>query len=110
MFPIDLWTAVIYVLAVARIVRLINYDAIFDRPRVAIVQLVRGNPTVVYFLTCPWCVGMWATLGTVWLPLYFADNLFVAYMGLALAASMVIGLASPLSADDALETEDDTDD
>lgn len=103
-------TALVYVLAVARIVRLINYDAIFDRPRIAIVKMVRGNPMVVYFLTCPWCVGMWACLATVWLPVYFSDNLLVGYVGLALAASMVIGLASPLSADDEIEIEDDSDD
>lgn len=102
-----LWVALVYTLAVARLVRLVNYDAVFDRPREAIVRLVRGNPTVVYFLTCPWCVGFWATLATMWLPLHHSDNPFVAYVGLALAASMVIGLAAPLSADDAVVTEDD---
>lgn len=103
-------TALVYVLAVARIVRLVNYDAIFDRPRSAIVRLVRGNPLVVYFLTCSWCVGMWVCLATVWLPVYFSDNRLVAYLGFALAASMIIGLAAPLSADDAVVVEDDGDD
>lgn len=100
---------VVYVLAVARITRLINFDTIADGPRVRLVQLVRGNPTVVYFITCPWCVGMWVCLATAWVPMWHAANPVAQYVALALAASHVIGLLSPLSNDDELSTEPDDD-
>lgn len=90
---------IVYVLAAMRLTRLLNFDTVLDRPRIALVRLVRGNPTVVYFITCPWCVGMWVSLATSWLPLYHADNPVVRIVGLALATSMVIGLAAPLSSD-----------
>ncbi|QYW01118.1 hypothetical protein SEA_YINZ_10 [Mycobacterium phage Yinz] len=98
---------IVYVLAVMRITRLINWDAVLDRPRSALIRFTRGNPTVVYFLTCPWCVGFWLTLATAWLPLYASDHAVVRYLGVALAASMLIGLFAPLSADDDLEMEED---
>lgn len=100
----------VYVLAVMRLTRLLNFDTVLDRPRVALVRAVRGNPTVVYFITCPWCVGMWVCLATAWVPLYFADNAAARYVAVALAASMVIGLASPLSADPDIVLEDDDED
>ena len=101
---------VVYALAVMRLTRLINYDAILDRPRSALVRLVRGNPTVVYFISCPWCVGFWVTLATAWVPLWQADNTVAQYIAVALAASMIIGLAAPLSADDDIDIVDDTED
>ena len=42
--------------------------------------------------------------------LVHADNTVAQYFAVALAASMVIGLAAPLSADDELDIEDDDDD
>lgn len=101
---------IVYVLAAMRLTRLLNFDTVLDRPRIALVRLVRGNPTVVYFITCPWCVGMWVCLATAWLPLYHADNPVVRYAGLALAASMVIGLVAPLSSDPDINLVDDTQD
>lgn len=106
----DALVLVVYALAVMRLTRLINYDAVLDRPRSALIRLVRGNPTVVYFITCPWCVGFWVTLGTAWVPLWYADNTVAQYLAVALAASMIIGLAAPLSADDDIDIEDDTED
>jgi hypothetical protein len=97
----------IYVLAVARVTRLINYDAVLDRPRAAVVRFVRGNPTVVYFLTCPWCVGMWVALASAVLPVRLIGWPWWALLPVALACSHLVGLAAPLSADDDIEIEDD---
>lgn len=99
----------VYALAVMRLTRLINFDTILDRPRVGLVRLVRGNPTVVYFITCPWCVGMWVCFATVWVPMWHAANPVAQYIALALAASQVVGLFAPLSADPDVATEFDED-
>lgn len=106
---LELLPLVIYVVAVARITRLINFDAILDRPRVAIVRFVRGNPLVVYFLTCPWCVGFWVTLATSWIPVVYPTNRVFLILGVALAASHLIGIQAPLAADETVNVDDDDD-
>jgi hypothetical protein len=93
---------VIYVLAVARLTRLINADTILDTPRVAIAARSRNDDaslperrrwqTAFYFVQCPWCVGMWLTFGLAWVPLYHHGNPVAQYIGVALAASHLIGV------------------
>jgi len=100
----------IYLLAVARLTRLVNFDAVLDKPRAAVVRFVRGNPTVVYFVTCPWCVGMWLAVGFAIVPVRLIGWPVWALIPVGLAASMLIGVASPLSADDEVEIEDDAND
>jgi hypothetical protein len=121
-----LLVAAVYVLAVMRIVRLINFDTILDpvrlridRPAVvadaAAVEADAAGQSIIAelhrersarwrklqeFASCPWCVGMWVAFGTVWLPLYHADNPVVRYVGVGLAVSMIVGLLAPLSADE----------
>lgn len=118
-------TPVVYVLAVMRVTRLINFDTVLDWLRVwignraaaardAAIEAESNGQTIIAeghtkrltrwngvfaFLQCPWCVGFWVAVGTAWLPLYRADNPLVQYAGVALAASMIIGLAAPHSAD-----------
>lgn len=110
--------SLIYVLAVMRLVRLINGDTIFDRFRAIPMNKAhaareaanaarrRGAPelvpgleaqahrwsTILYFIECPWCVGMWAAFGTAWLAIYFNDNPVVQYVGIALATSHLVGV------------------
>lgn len=96
----------IYVLAVARLTRLINFDAVLDRPRTAVVRFVRGNPTVVYFVTCPWCVGMWVAVGTAIVPVMLIGWPAWALLPVGLACSHLVGLLAPLSADDEVAIED----
>lgn len=98
----------IYVLAVARLTRLINFDAVLDRPRAAVVRFVRGNPTVVYFVTCPWCVGMWLAVGFALVPVRLIGWPWWAFIPVGLACSMLIGVAAPLSADDEVHIEDES--
>lgn len=109
---------VVYVLAVARVTRLINADTIMDWLRaipmrrahdarqrmntarrsgqtdtaVVFERASRRWSTVLYFLECPWCVGMWACLATAWIPMFAYDVLALQYLGIALAASHLIGI------------------
>lgn len=53
---------VVYVLAVARLTRLVNSDSVLDRVRVWVVRRFGPGSGSVYFLSCPWCVGFWVAL------------------------------------------------
>lgn len=92
-------TAVVYVLAVMRVTRLINSDTILDPLRLRWAK----NATLDYFFSCPWCVGFWLCLGTVWAPMYFADNVGLRYLGFALATSQLVGMAAPLYNDEDID-------
>lgn len=107
-----------YLLAVMRITRLINADVILDRIRDVpmnkahrarvdmnaarrsgqnetadrLEKQSRRWSTTLYFLECPWCVGMWVCLATAWVPMYYWQNPLVQYIGVALAASHLIGV------------------
>lgn len=125
----------IYVLAVARVTRLINADTILDRPRAAIATkahdyqhildarratedaaktiaywegCARRWSTALYFVQCPWCVGMWLTLASAWAPLYFWTNPIVQYVGVALAASHLIGVFARFADTEDIGFEDET--
>ena len=117
--------AVVYVLAVARVTRLVNSDVVFDPVRLwvarrlssvsrAVSELelsgrdglaarLRGVQsrwnTVSYFLGCPWCVGLWVAAFTAWVPLWFAGNRVAVYVGVVLAASHIVGLGARLADD-----------
>ena len=93
----------VYVLAVMRLTRLINSDVVLDKLRIAIARRYGPGSTVVYFLGCPWCVGMWLSLaGAVPAVLILAWPWWVV-LPLGLACSQLVGMAAPLSADDEIE-------
>jgi hypothetical protein len=111
---------IVWVLAVARLTRLINGDKVTDllrtypADRIAAANdrqdeaLAVGNVATaaremmvagrwdkaLYFVGCPWCVGMWLSFGTAWAPLWLADNRVVQYVAIALAASHLIGVCA----------------
>jgi hypothetical protein len=96
---------VLYVLAVMRLTRLINFDTIMDWLHVWVGNHLGPNHWVAEFLTCPWCVGMWVSIFTAWVPLLFFGfpnwGLYAAmYVVIALAASMITGLMAGLSSED----------
>jgi hypothetical protein len=125
----------VYVLALARLTRLINADKITDRLRtypasklreatlvhteaVAHGQTARAAmfrdrmarwDKVLYFVQCPWCVGMWLAFGTVWAPMYFHENPVVRYVAVALAASHLIGVCARFADTEEIDIEDDDD-
>lgn len=113
---------VVYALAAARVTKLINSDTILDPVRLAIGARARDSlrrseserrrwVALFEFLICPWCVGMWVVLGTVWVPLYFASNPVAQYLAVALAVSHLIGAFAPFVSHDVIdfETDDDED-
>lgn len=107
-----------YVLAVARLTRLINADMILDRLRLipayrlheakeAVMEAalhgqsaqaaVLGKPvrrwaTVVEFLECPWCVGMWVALATAAVPIQLIGWPWWTIVPVTLAASHLVGV------------------
>ncbi|QGH75258.1 membrane protein [Mycobacterium phage Quesadilla] len=126
---------IVYVLAVMRLVRLINGDTILDRLRLwpagkgraareAMLQesamghtesaerwresMGRWNK-VLYFIECPWCVGMWMSFGTAWAALFFHENVIVRYVGVALATSHLIGVCARFADTEEITIEDDDD-
>lgn len=102
------WTLVLiaYVLAVARITRLVNKDAVLDPVRVWLVRRLGAGSTLVYFTGCAWCVSTWVSLA--------AGAGVIAVTGvswwwlalIAPAASHLTGLASALDPED-VEIVDD---
>lgn len=122
---------IVYALAVARLTRLINADTVLDRPRLYIAGRVKAateladnypdSPaaddyrarerrwsTAFYFVQCPWCVGLWLTLATAWVPLWYADNLVARYAGVALAVSHLIGVCARFADTEDIDFEDET--
>lgn len=124
--------AVVWVLAVARLTRLVNQDVVFDPVRLWVASRVRGAGdaaaaaevldrvgagkvwrrgerrwlTVEYFLSCPWCVSIWVAATTAWIPLWFADNRVAVYVGVVLAASYAVGVTAELLNDEDVAIEE----
>ena len=124
---------VIYALAVARITRLINADTILDRPRVWIAGKARGAllvareaaahgqlererlfvatarrwQTLMYFVQCPWCVGMWMALLTAWLPVWILGWPWWTLIPLGLAVSHLVGISARFADTEEMAIEDD---
>lgn len=122
---------IVYVLAVMRLVRLVNYDTVLDPLRLAVERRVvtartiadqtelRADEndavakhfrrrqaqwaTLAYFLGCPWCVGFWLSLATAIVPVLILGWPWWALFGVALATSHLVGIAAPLSADEDIE-------
>lgn len=116
---------VIYVLAVMRIVRLVNYDTILDPLRLWIAH--RSNTALIAadeahasskpitaqahsrrvarwnlladFLGCPWCVGFWLSLAVAVVPVHVIGWPWWSLLGVAFACSYLVGLLAPLTAD-----------
>lgn len=99
---------IIFMLAVSRLIRLFCYDnvTLFVREAfldVSTVKQVEGGVehyervlsensfkrTVNKLLNCPWCVGIWLTLGMLWLYINFPIFYFLAII---LAISQVAGM------------------
>lgn len=78
-----------------RVTRLVNSDAVLDTPRIWVLRRWGEHSKAAYFVTCPWCVSMWAA--AVLLPfLVYADHLWAALPLAVLAASHLTGLAAQL--------------
>lgn len=116
---------VVYVLAVARVTRLINYDTILDPVRLWIARrgqaarlaaaeaeggqagvlrrvwvrrMARWN-VLAEFLGCPWCVGWWVALAGAVPVVHVLGWSWWVLVPVGLAASYLVGLAAPVTAD-----------
>lgn len=125
----------VYVLAVARVTRLINGDTILDRPRLWIEERRRqaeaitdqhiekaDSPatidfwsrrearwrTAFYFVQCPWCVGMWVALLSAWLPVRLIGWPWWAALPLALAVSHLVGVCARFADTEDMSIEEDS--
>lgn len=119
----------IYLLASARLTRLINFDKITDPFRLAIARRAEvarqaaieaetnmqtttaemyGRRqerwlTAYEFAGCAWCIGFWVSLAGAVAPVVIIGWHWWAALPVALAASHLIGLCAPLSADEDIE-------
>jgi hypothetical protein len=125
----------IYVLAVARLTRLINADMVLDAPRLAIAarerqhrsvaeglevdltqpklheyhrSLARRWQTALYFVQCPWCVGMWLALAGAIVPIRLIGWPWWALFPVGLAASHLIGVFAFAADTEDMDYEDET--
>lgn len=101
---------VLYIFAVMRVTRLINYDTIMSWLHTWAAYRWGPGSWQVEFIGCPWCIGMWVALTTAWAPLLFFTGFpwygyLAMYLMIALTASMTTGLFSPLSSEDDMEFE-----
>lgn len=99
------FTFVIYVLAVMRITRLINFDTILDPVRIAAAKVFGPDSTVIYFLGCPWCVSIWVGMASAWIPVVIVGLPWCWFVLVALATSHLVGVAAGLSSDEDIEIE-----
>lgn len=99
----------IYVLAVARLTRLVNYDIILDTMATAVASRAEDDERSVKeqgrwaklleFIGCPWCVSFWwALVGAVPVVLVLHWSLWWIPV-LALACSHLVGRDAPKTAD-----------
>lgn len=89
-------------LAAYRIWRLLAEDSILDRPRRRLLRLGKdwksdGDPVPsgyregwAIFLTCPWCLGFWLSIGIYLLWVWFPGEVLIA--STVLAVSTGVGL------------------
>lgn len=106
---------VIYVLAVMRLVRLINADTILDPLRIVIARRARDDArseaerdrwsTVEYFVTCPWCVSVWLAAGSAWIPVVIVGWPLWWWPLIGLATSHLVGVCARFSADEDMNIE-----
>lgn len=101
----QLLALVIYLLSVMRLTRLVNADVILDSMRIAVARKYGPASTMVEFLACPWCVGMWFALLLAVPTVSFLGWGWWTVVPLGLACSQIVGMFAPLSSDDELEYE-----
>jgi hypothetical protein len=86
-------TLAIGALAVHRLTRLITTDEV-TRPWRERVEQTDPEGRLAYFVTCPWCVGLWMSAG--WAVVAYAAPALAVPLGAVLAWSSVTGLLSAM--------------
>jgi hypothetical protein len=105
-FAMDLIVLGLWMMALARLTRLLTQDEITDFIRVWVYRKWGEESTAAYFSTCAWCVGLWLSLATTWYALMLTQWTWVLYPILALGGSYFAGVsATNLEGDDDMEIE-----
>lgn len=89
----------VYVLATARITRLISEDRIFDKPRNAILARLPDNSSLAYGLVCTWCVSIWVAFPVATAAYWLGEHPVLFVPALALAFSHLTGLLGLIEGD-----------
>lgn len=55
------WETLLLLAAAYRLWRLLAFDTITDRPRTWVLRKLGEKDTQAYFVTCPFCSGLWVT-------------------------------------------------
>lgn len=90
----------LYVLAVARVTRLITEDVITEPLRLHIERRFGGESMVAYLFSCAWCMSLWVALVTAWAVVDLAGLPTWLWAPLALAASHLTGLLASMGGED----------
>jgi hypothetical protein len=96
----DFLALLLLVLAVTRLTRLVVSDKIGMPLRSRVLKLSGDNGWWTFAVHCPWCVGMWFSIGAAPLWYYFGHNPIFVMTCLALALSQAVGLLSKLGQED----------
>jgi hypothetical protein len=70
----ELITLALYVLATARLLRLVMDDKITDPIREWIIRSTPKQSLRRYFITCAWCVSIWVAAAPAFLYVLIPDN------------------------------------
>jgi hypothetical protein len=101
----DILILIGWVLAVARVTRLIAMDRITEDVRIAIVRHFGEGHMISYLVNCMWCVSIWVAAASTPVAVLMAHRSWPEAGLLALAASYITGMLSRLDADDEVEIE-----
>jgi hypothetical protein len=85
-------TLILAALAVARLTRFVTDDRIFLAPRAWLLRRLDENGLAAYFVTCPWCVSVWAGAVVAPAAVLAGDSPWFVIPAAALAFSYVAGL------------------
>lgn len=103
----DVLVLIGWILAVARVTRLIAMDRITEGFRVGVVRHFGEQHPISYLVNCMWCVSIWVALPAMPALMYLAHRTWPQALVFALAASYVTGMLSRLD-DDEMEFEIDS--
>lgn len=94
------WVLVVYALATARLTALLTLDEITRPAREAVLRRLDETRSLhralAYFVTCPWCLGLWVSAVTAPIAYWHGTNPWALVPALALAFSWMTGATSDL--------------
>ncbi|MCM6777908.1 DUF1360 domain-containing protein [Nocardia sp. CDC159] len=90
---------VVYVLAAARLTRIITTDKVGEPLRVAAVDRFGGDSMMAFLFHCPWCFGWWVCAALAWPTAVVAGLPWWWGFGLWPAGSYLVGVLARLDGD-----------